>query len=321
MNYRNIGETDLYSSVLCFGGATVISEEDKEYSYQLLDTFVNLGGNFIDTANVYGRWLPKGENTSEKTIGQWFKERGNRKEIILATKGGHPDLNSMESPRLSKEEVQKDLAESLNSLQTSYIDLYFLHRDDENLPVSYIIEYLNELVHQGNIRYFGCSNWRADRINEAKDYAERQGLQGFTANQMMWSFADPNIEAIEDPLITVMDEATKNLHLETGLAATPYSSQANGFFEKLNQEGFEISNEKVKNLYYNEGNLTKYKRLVRLAKELSVTLTEVCLSYLISQPFQTFPIIGSRTIEQLENSMKAGDLILSEEQIAYLEGR
>lgn len=320
MNYRNIGETDLYSSVLCFGGATVTSEEDPDYCYQLLDTYLELGGNFIDTANIYGKWLSRGENTSERNLGQWFKHRGNRNEIILATKGGHPDLNTMNTPRLSKEEVERDLAESMESLQTSYIDLYFLHRDDENLSVAYILDYLNGLVDKGKIRYFGCSNWSARRINEAKEYAERQGLQGFTANQMMWSLAVPNPEAIEDPLITVMDEATKMLHLESGLAATPYSSQANGFFDKLNKEGPEFLNEKVKKLYLNEENMTRFARAKKLAADLSVTINEVSLSYLISQPFQTFPIIGSRTIEQLTNSMSAGNLLLSEEQLAYLEG-
>lgn len=319
MNYRNIGETDLYSSVICFGGATVVSEEDRGSCYQLLDTYVQLGGNFIDTANFYGRWLPRGENTSEQNIGNWMSERGNRRELILATKGGHPDISSMESPRLLKEEVEKDLEDSLQSLQTSYVDLYFLHRDDESLSVPYILEYLNALVDKGKIRYFGCSNWRAERIIEAKEYTESQGLQGFTANQMMWSLAEPNPEAIKDPLLAVMDEATKRLHLETDLAATPYSSLANGFFEKVNKEGPEISNSKVREIYFNDQNLEKYKRVLKLANELSVSITEIALSYLISQPFQTFPVIGSRTVQQLEDSMKAGDLILSREQIAFLE--
>ncbi|WP_077622693.1 aldo/keto reductase [Sediminibacillus massiliensis] len=318
MRYENIAETDLYASVLSMGGGSITSLDDIEGCFRLLDKYVSLGGNFVDTANVYGKWLPGGHNTSEQIIGKWMAARKNRQEIILATKGGHPDLNAMNTPRLSKAEVEKDLNESLSSLNTSHIDLYWLHRDDERIPVPEIIQYLNEFVKQGKIRYFGCSNWRVSRIKEAVDFAEKEGLQGFTGNQMMWSFAAPDPEAIEDRLLVPMDEETFKLHQETGLAAIPYSSQAKGYFEKLDRQGKKM-NEAVKAVYDHDDNQTKYKRLKQLTEEHSVSLTTLSLAWMIAQSIQTFPVIGSRTIDQLESSMQAGGLELSREEVRFLE--
>lgn len=321
MLYRNIPGTDLRVSTICMGGVTVIHENDKDYCFRLLDKYVELGGNFIDTANIYGKWLSQKKNTSELNIGDWIKARKNRHELIIGTKGGHPHLETMNTGRLSKEEVGHDLVESLRALQTDYIDIYWLHRDDENLPVSYIIDYLNEFIVEGKIRYFGLSNWKADRIQEALDYARQKKIKGPVANQMMWSFAFINKDKVSDKTLVCMDDETFELHKRNNIAAIPYTSQANGFFEKLNEQGADIEKENVKAVYYNEENLKRYERLIRLTGELSRSITEISLGYLISQSFTTIPIIGSRTVEQLESSMKAGDSILGEEIIRFLEGK
>ena len=171
MRYRNIPGTDLYPSSICLGTGLMGSTIDREHSFQLLDTLVEMGGNFIDTAHVYGDWVPGGKSLSEKTIGIWAKERGIRNRVMIGTKGAHPALSSMSIPRLSHREIVNDLDESLEYLQTEYVDLYWLHRDDPNRPVADILETLNEQVAAGKIRYFGCSNWRVQRIREAMQYA------------------------------------------------------------------------------------------------------------------------------------------------------
>ena len=303
------------------GGTKIVSPDDPDSSFWLLDTYTTLGGNFIDTASIYGRWLPGGINTSEQNIGKWLKSRKNRQDIILATKGGHPAPDRLEQPRLFRQEVEQDLDNSLSALNTTYIDLYWLHRDDERLPVPVMMNYLNDFAAQGKIRFFGCSNWRPERIREAIAYTEREGLQGFTANQMMWSLARPNEAALKEMTLTAMDTAAWKLHKETGLAAVPFSSQAKGFFEKYEQEGEAVLPSEVKALYLNDENRLRFRRLKQMAEHLTMPVTVVALSYLFSQPVETFPVIGCRTTAQLEASMKAGGLFLTEEEIAFLEGK
>jgi len=319
MMYRNIPGTDLYPSSISFGTGLMGSSINREHSFQLLDKFVEMGGNFIDTAHVYGDWVPGGKSLSEKTIGMWAKERGVRNEIIIGTKGAHPALSSMRIPRLSHDEIVNDLNESLKFLQTDYIDLYWLHRDDPNRPVADILETLNEQVAAGKIRYLGCSNWKIQRIREAMQYASEHGLKCFVGNQMMWSLAVPNIDALVDKTIVIMDKEGMEFHKETHLAAIPYSSQAKGFFTKMSKGNVTQLNEGIKETYYNEENMRRLKRVQKLADDLSRSVTETALSYLISQPFTTIPIVGCRTVEQLTDSLKAGDLVLDPDMVKYLE--
>src|ERR1700676_5506622 len=156
MKFKNIPHTDVYPSAICLGTASFGTSLDVPTAYRLLDTFVEHGGNFIDTAHVYGAWVSYGYGLSEKIIGQWVKERRLEENTIIATKGGHPLLSAMHIPRLSRQEIVADLDESLHCLQTASIDLYWLHRDDPQRPVAEILETLNGQVKQGKIRYFGC---------------------------------------------------------------------------------------------------------------------------------------------------------------------
>ena len=192
MKYVNIPHSDLYPSCLCLGSnrfGTVIDHAD---AFALLDAFVAMGGNFIDTALIYADWIPGApKSASEKTIGQWLKHSGNRDRVVLATKGGHPNLSTMHLHRLSKADITRDIDASLSNLQTDVIDLYWLHRDATSVPVTILIDTLNEQVQVGKIRYFGCSNWQVERIIAANDYANKNDLQGFVASQPWWSLAQP----------------------------------------------------------------------------------------------------------------------------------
>src|SRR5215813_7706907 len=156
MKYRQIPQTDLFPSVLALGTVSFGTAVDASTAFHFLDTFFEHGGNFIDTAHVYGAWIPGSMGLSEQLIGQWLKERNNRAQVIISTKGGHPQLSSMHIPRLSPEEIRADLEESLRCLQTDTIDLYWLHRDDPTQPVAALLETLQEQVRKGKIRSFGC---------------------------------------------------------------------------------------------------------------------------------------------------------------------
>ncbi|MCP4165869.1 MAG: aldo/keto reductase [Chloroflexi bacterium] len=303
---------------ICFGTCDIGSKIDERTSFDLLDRYHERGGNFLDSAAVYANWLPIENSISEKTVGKWMKARGNRQALIVATKGAHPDLATMHIPRMSRREIESDLHDSLRHLQTDTIDLYWLHRDDVSRPVGDILEVLNEQVQVGKIRHFGCSNWTLARMQLAQAYANERGLQGFVANQMLWSLATVEVEAIADKSTVVMDETMRDYHQSSGLAAIPYSSQAQGLFYKM-EHGTPPGGVGGDARYDSSTNVGRYWRLHRLATELLLQPTQVILGYLISQPFTTIPIVGCQNRTQLDDSLKAAGIHLASEYVTFLE--
>jgi len=301
------------------GSTHIGSSIDQDTAFRLFDTYLEQGGNFIDTAHVYGDWVPGGKSISEKTIGRWSQLRKNRSQLILATKGAHPDLSTMHVARLSRADIVHDLNGSLKNLQTDVIDLYWLHRDDAQRPVEDILETLNDQVKAGKIRYFGCSNWRTARIQAAQAYASMHGLYSFVGNQMMWSLALADPQGLQDKTMAVMDDDMQQYHLETGLAATPYSSQGNGLFQRMEQGTLAHMDPSLRGMYQVEANQGRFERVKRLAADSGWSVTQVVLGYVLSQPFTTVPIVGCRTVEQLRDSLMAGDVRLDADQVRYLE--
>jgi aryl-alcohol dehydrogenase-like predicted oxidoreductase len=296
-------------------GSTV----DKGTSFQLLDAFAEAGGTFIDTAKVYADWLPGECSISEKTIGEWLRRSGRRSQIVLATKGAHPELSTMQIGRLSRAEIVADLDASLRHLQTDVIDLYWLHRDDAKRPVADILETLEDQVRAGKIRYYGCSNWRASRIAEAQALARSQGWAGFAADQMMWSLAAIDYAALPDKTAVAMNGELRQFHLAGGMAATPYSSQANGYFQRLAAGTANKMDEGQRRVYGSAANAARLARVQQLAANTGIPLTAIVLGYLTAQPFPTFPIFACRTMAQLQDTLQASDVILTQEQVAFLE--
>jgi aryl-alcohol dehydrogenase-like predicted oxidoreductase len=318
----NIPGTDLCPSAICLGTVPFGSTLSEKYSFDLLDACLHLGGNFIDTANVYADWIADTKSASEKTIGKWLQTRRNRGKVIIATKGGHPKLYQMQVPRLTKKDIIHDLHESLHHLQTDYVDLYWLHRDDPSIPVENILMTLEEQVQSGKIRYYGCSNWTASRLKEARNASVYHNIKGFAANQPLWSLAVPNHDRLTDKTMVQMDDELKAFHSITGMAVIPYSSQANGFFSgryQKNDKSFSSpSSSTVYQIYYNDGNFERLNRVKHVAQHLLKTTTQIALGYLLSQPYPVFPIVGSRTIEQLRDSYVAADIRLDPQTVRYL---
>ncbi|WP_282940772.1 aldo/keto reductase [Paenibacillus sp. RC67] len=319
MKVRHLPGTELFPSVICLGTSSFGETITRDGSFALMDRFLDHGGSFLDTAKVYSDWVPGELSRSEKVIGQWMKERNNRSQIILATKGAHPELDTMHIPRLSKEDIAHDLEQSLRNLQTDYIDLYWLHRDDPQQPVEGIIDALNEYVHQGKIRYFGCSNWSSERIDAAQQYASQQGLQGFAASQIKWSLA--TYRPGNDPTMITMNERELAYYERTGLPVIPYNAQANGFFSgrytsEMLQEPT-ADNKKVWKLC-SENNLHKLKAVKAIAERLQLTMSQVALGYLLAHSFPVFPISGCKTAAQLDDSCAAGDVVLDRDAFEEL---
>ncbi|CAN5551440.1 hypothetical protein BH10CHL1_BH10CHL1_23250 [soil metagenome] len=319
MHYTTIPKTNLKPSVICLGSADMGSKIDLTSTFQMLDAYVEQGGNFLDTAAVYANWLPGERNISEKTLGKWMKERGTRGHMIIATKGAHPELSSMHISRMAPADIRHDVDTSLKNLQTEIIDLYWLHRDDPKRTAEEIVDTLNAQVQAGKIRHFGASNWQTARLKAANDYASAHGLQGFVANQPLWNIGIIDFTAIGDPTLALMDETMWQYHKETGLAAIPYSAQANGLFNKMAQGRSNTIKPNTLRIYPSAKNQQRFQRIQQLMQETALSATQIVLGYLIAQPFTTIPIVGCQNLEQLHDSLTAGEIQLTSEQVKFLE--
>ncbi|MBC8102341.1 MAG: aldo/keto reductase [Cytophagales bacterium] len=316
-----IPNTDLTVSALCLGTADMGTKISSETAREMLNTFGEAGGNFFDTARVYADWVPGGRHASEKTLGRWLMQTGCRDRITLATKGAHPELSTMDVPRLSPEEIAADVDGSLRDLGTDRIDLWYLHRDDPAHPVEAILETLWRLVDAGKIRYLGCSNWTLPRLEAARVHAAHQGRVGFVANQPLWNAAVPNPGAFRGAGNVAMDSAMRQWHAQTQTAAVPYSSQANGLFQKLAASGGDLLALPggPRALYGQPENLQRFERIRELYEGTGLSLTQITLGYLFAHPFPVSAIVGPGNLDQLTDTLTAAGVRLTPEQTSFLE--
>ncbi len=320
MQKINIPKTDLYASPLVLGTDYFGTTVSRERSMQLMDHYLDAGGNVIDTGELYTRWVTGGEHQSEKVIGEWLRNRGVRGQVILSTKGAHPRLEAMEIPRLSKADIQADLDSSLQRLGVEHVDLYWLHRDAPGYPVEEILESLDAFRQAGKIRYSGFSNWTQARAEEARQAADRLGVQGFVAIQNMWSLGKADLSKA-DPTWAYVDEPFVRWHIEHGLAAFPYSTQALGYFRRmehgtLNQVPEDAT---VRQLFDHQENRDRFQRLCSLQRKHNFSVGQIVLGYLTSQPFPVFPIAGPKTLSDLEDCLRNVETKLSQSDLLYLE--
>lgn len=275
----------------------------------VLDNFIEIGGNTIDTAHIYAG------GKSEQAIGIWLEENKRRDDVILLTKGGHPN---QDGSRVNKKDIDEELKISFERLRTDYVELYALHRDDPNVPVGEILEILNEHVEAGRIGTFGGSNWSTERLQEANEYAEKNGLVGF-------SFSSPNLSLAkaQEPYwadCVSVDDAILAWHEKTKLPIFSWSSQARGFFTgRFTPE--DRSNEDLVRVFYNDENWERYRRAEQLAKEKGVETIQISLAYVLNQEFQTAAIIGPQNLKEMISCRKAADISLTEDEVKWLDLR
>ncbi|HEX2853797.1 MAG TPA: aldo/keto reductase [Opitutaceae bacterium] len=311
--------TPLSVSPLWLGGVPFGHTLDEAATFALLDRFVELGGNAIDTARIYSDWVPGEKRRSERVLGDWLKARGHRDRLVIGTKGAHPFIESLEVPRSSAVELRDDVEGSLSTLRIDVIDLYWLHRDDPSRNVGHFIDVLNGFLREGKIRAFGVSNWTAARLRAANDYARATGQQGFAANQPFWCLGCQ--QARPSPIMGLVkfDAETHRFHVETGLAVVPYTSQANGFFSKLALPEAQRPADFSAHEFNTPANLAAGKVVIELAAAKKVTPSAIVLAYLWSRPFPVTPIIGCRTRAQLEDSVAALRVRLEPPELRALE--
>lgn len=305
------GKNKITVSKIALGSCLFGTEIDEKTSTDLIETYLNAGGNLIDTARVYAMWLKNGDGASEKLIGKFLEKKKIREKIFISTKGGHPPLDNMKKSRLGKISLNNDLSESLEFLKTNYTDIYFLHRDDENRPVSEIMPVLHEFVLAGKVRFLGASNWTAKRIALANEFAIENGLTPFSISQIQWSLAKTTPEQIGDPTIVCMNEAQYNWYNENNFPVMAFSPQSKGFFSKAIELGTENLNDKIKQRFITDENMAKLKMVKEISEKEGVSPAAVALSYITNNAVNGIAIIGSSNMTQLKDSLGASDFVLN----------
>jgi aryl-alcohol dehydrogenase-like predicted oxidoreductase len=320
MQKIKVPNTELLVSQIVLGTECFGTTVSREVSRQLMDRYVEAGGNVLDTAEAYAGWVPGGDHQSEKTIGEWLRDCGDGDEILISTKGALPKFASWDVPRMSKAEIQSDLDSSLRRLGRERIDLYWLHRDAPGYPVEEILQSLESFRQDGKIRHAGFSNWTEARAEQARQAAQRLGIEGFVASQNMWSLAKPNL-AQSDPTWAFIDESFVLWHRAHSVAAFPFMAQASGYFRRVEQGTLDLlpKDDRVRKMFDHRENRERFERVRHLQQKNGWSLTQVVLGYLTSRPFPVFPLVGPKTLTDLKEILGNTGANLAEDDLRYLE--
>jgi aryl-alcohol dehydrogenase-like predicted oxidoreductase len=307
MQYAHLGRSGLLVSRLCLGTMNFGPNTSEEDSYRIMDRALELGINFFDTANTYG-WV-KGEGITEQIIGRWWAQGGGRREkVVIATKvygvmGDWPNES-----RLSALHIKRACEASLRRLKTDYIDLYQMHHIDRECPWEEIWQAMEQLYREGKILYVGSSNFAGWHIAQAQELAKQRHFMGLVSEQSLYNL---NARMIELEVVPAC--------LHYGIGIIPWSPLASGLLGgilKGVREGRRASEGVQKMLEKHRDRIERYEAF---CEELGEEPANVALAWLLHQPAVTAPIIGPRTLEQLERSMRALEIRLDEEVLKRLD--
>jgi aryl-alcohol dehydrogenase-like predicted oxidoreductase len=295
-----LGSTDLQVFPLCLGGNVFGRTADEQQSFEVLDAYFAAGGNFIDTANIYAG------GASEQIIGRWMASRRNRDEIVIATKVGMGA-----DAGLSPQRIAAAVEQSLKSLQTDRIDLYYAHKDDEDTPLAQTLTAFDALVKEGKARYIAASNYSPDRLAKALEISEQEGLASFVALQPHYNLLVR--DEYEGPL--------QELCAQRGLPCLPYFSLAQGFLTgKYRRGGGEVQSTRAgsASAYMNERGWRVIDALDDVSAAHQTTVSAVALAWLAAQPTVATPITSARTVQQLQDLLPLARLTLSDSEVQLL---
>lgn len=306
---RPLGSSDLSVFPLALGGNVFGWTADEAASFAVLDAYTAAGGNFVDTADTYSSWIPGNQGgESEEIIGKWLAARGNRADVVVATKvGAHPEFKGLAAPTI------KAAAEaSLRRLGTDYIDLYYTHFDDESVPVEEIVTALDQLVREGKVRAVAASNISPERLADSLDFSDREGLAKYVALQPHYNLVSRD----------TYEGALQDTAGRSGLAAVPYFSLAAGFLTGKYRPGQDVESARAgsaaKHLETDRG--TKVlAALDRVAQAHDAEPASVALAWLAAQPTVVAPIASARTVEQLPALLAVADLELTDAELSELK--
>lgn len=314
MEYRNLGSSGCKVSRLCLGTMQFGWTADEASSFQVLSAAHSAGINFIDTADIYSRFVPGNQGgESETIIGNWLKKAGiPRDRIVLATKVFNPMSEDPNDRGLSRVHILKSIDASLKRLQTDYIDLYQSHRPDPETPVEETLAAFDNLIQSGKVRYIGCSGFKGWQVLESLWAADKNGLQPYISLQPGYNLVR-RAEFEHD-----VEEVAKHFHL----AVMPYSPLAAGFLTgkyRRGQTDVESGRHSKAALNFTESGWAVLDALDTVSHELDdAPLSQIALAWVLKNPTVTSPIIGPRSVEQLEDYLKSLEITLTEEHYKYL---
>ncbi|MEU2245993.1 aldo/keto reductase [Streptomyces sp. NPDC019224] len=305
---RNLGPSGLQVFPLCLGGNVFGWTADEDRSFAVLDAYAAAGGNFVDTADSYSHWAPGNEGgESETVIGKWLAARGNRSDIVVATKvGALPGYKGLSAPT-----IKAAAEESLRRLGTDRIDLYYTHFDDETVPVEEIITALDQLVKEGKVREIAASNISPERLRASLEFSDREGLARYVALQPHYNLVSRD---------TYEGELQKTA-AHAGLAAVPYFALASGFLTGKYRPGTVVESAragKAAGYLESERGQRVLAALDTVARERDAEIATVALAWLASRPTVAAPIASARTVEQLPALLAVADLRLTDQELATL---
>lgn len=305
MTSVRIPKTNLDVFPLCLGGNVFGWTADAAESSYLLDGFVAGGGNFIDTADVYSAWVPSNEGgESETIIGDWMERRGNRADVVIATKV------AKWGPRagLSRANILAAADDSLRRLKTDYIDVYYAHEDDQTVELEESLGAFDELVRSGKVRFIAASNYSGARLKQAVSVSQANGFNEYIAIQNQYNLADR--EPFESDVVPVLTEL--------GISAIPFYGLAAGFLTGKYQPGANVDSDRAEGVsrLFTEAGWGTLNRLEQVSKEIGAPLASTALAWLRAQPTVSVPIASARTLNQLAPLMQI--VRLSEAQNAFL---
>ncbi|KOG42403.1 aldo/keto reductase [Streptomyces resistomycificus] len=305
---RKLGTSDLEVFPLSLGGNVFGWTTDEAASFAVLDAYTAAGGNFIDTADSYSAWVDGNQGgESETLIGKWAKARGNRADVVIATKvSQHPGY-----PGLTAANIKAAADASLRRLDTDYIDLYYTHFDKPEVPVEEIIGALDELVRAGKVRHIAASNISAQRLEQSLAFSDREGLARYVALQPHYNLVSRD----------TYEGELQDLAERSGLAAVPYFALASGFLTGKYRPGTTVDSARAggaaKHLETERG-LKVLTALDEIARSHDAPVATTALAWLAAQPTVAAPIASARTPEQLPALMGVADLTLTESDLARL---
>ena len=300
-------------------GTMIFHPDTQARDHALLDAFVDAGGTYVDTAEVYGAVEEHG--WSEMVIGEWLAARPERRDrIILATKGLIPGYCAPLHPggaSIDPDRIHAAIEGSLARLKTDCLDIWMFHRDDPSLAVGPLVDALDEEVRAGRIRAWGASNWTTARLQQAAEYADRTGRAGPVASSPHFSLARANEPYWPDTVVT--GDADRAWFVKCGLPLVAWSSLGRGFFAH-GREGDASDPDRVR-VFHSPGNFRRKRRLEEFAAARGMTIFEAALGWVVSQPFPVVALCGPQTEAEVRNCARAGDLTLTTAERDWLDLR
>lgn len=315
MEYRRLGRTGLKVSTICLGTMQFGWTADKQASFAVMDRAVELGINFLDTADIYSRWADDNPGgVSEEIIGQWMAQSGVRRDqIVLATKVRGQMGDGPNDQGLSRSHILDGIEASLNRLQTDYVDLYQVHWPDEETPLEETLQALDDLIRVGMVRYVGCSNYPAWLLAKSLWISDVRRLTRYDTLQ-------PNYSLVHR---AEFERELQPLCLDQGIGVIPYSPLAAGFLTgkyRRDEPLPESARAKgVSQRFMNEQGWAAVDKLEEIGQAHDATIAQTAIAWVLANPTVSSAIIGANTVEQLDDTAKGADVVLSEEEKAALD--